>query len=254
MRESTDAPHILLIQARQPDDPILEHEFECFVARTRFSPEAFTAVNMATESVSEELLQQVDLVTVGGAGDFSVVERGFDWHDELLGVMEQVVDRELPMFASCFGFQALVQVYGGELESLPECAEIGTHTVELTDEGREDAFFSHLPERFNAQLGHQDSVTELPGGLTRLAFSDNCPVQAVRVPGKPIYATQFHPELSADENIDRYVRYLQNYKQTDESREEALERAERIHSPSPEANELFRRFIDHVFGDEWAAE
>lgn len=254
MTKSTDTPHILLIQARQPDDPILEHEFECFVARTRFSSEAFTAVNMATDSVPADLLGRVDLVTVGGAGDFSVVERGFDWYDELLGVMQQVVDRELPMFASCFGFQALVQVYGGELASLPECAEIGTHTIELTEEGRRDSFFRHLPDRFRAQLGHQDSVTDLPGGLTRLACSDNCPVQAVRVPEKPIYATQFHPELSADENIDRYVRYLQNYKKIEESRNEALERAERIHSPSPEANELFSRFIDHVFDPEWVGE
>ncbi len=248
MSDAGRRPDILLIQAREPDDPILEHEFDCFVARTGLSPEAFTAVNMATSTVPEELLEEVDLVTVGGAGDFSLVDRGFDWHGELLGVIERVVDRELPMFASCFGFQALVQVYGGRLAREETCAEIGTHAIELTEQGRSDAFFGHLPARFQAQLGHQDSVVDLPERLVRLASSERCPVQAVRVPGKPIYATQFHPELSAEENIDRYVRYLQNYKRLDESREEALERAERIHSPSPEANALFRRFIDHVFG------
>jgi len=241
-------PHILLIQARQPGDPILEHEFECFIAQTPLSPEAFTAVNMAESPMAPELLDRVDMVMVGGAGDYSLVERNFERHEELIDLIDVVLAREIPMFGSCFGFHALVEALDGRLVRDPERGEIGTHAITLTEEGRRDDFFGQLPDRFDAQLGHKDAVDELPDELVRLAASERCAVQAVRVPDKPIYATQFHPELSADGNIERYVRYLQNYKQIDESRDEALERAERIHRPSPEATRLLERFVDRIYG------
>ena len=247
MSRRTD-PRILLIQAREPGDPILEHEFECFVDRTQVSPEAFTAVNLAESRVSSDLLAEIDLVTVGGAGDYSIVERNFDWYGDLIDLIDVVLARDIPMFASCFGFHALVKALGGQLVTDPECGEIGTHAIRLTEQGAADDFFGQLPETFDAQLGHKDSVVELPDDLVCLAASDRCAVQAVRVPGKPIYATQFHPELTADDNIERYVRYLQNYKQIDETRDEALERAERIHRTSPEAAQLLQRFMERTFG------
>lgn len=242
-----NVPRILLLQARQPGDSILKHEYECFVARTRYPTDAFTTVNLAEERVDRRLLADVDLVTVGGAGEFSIVEGGFRWYDELLDLMGLIVEREIPMFASCFGFHALVQCFGGRLETDPESAEIGTHEIRVTEEGSGDEFFGHLPERFNAQLGHKDSVVELPDGLVRLAHSERCRVQAVRVPKKPVVATQFHPELTAKDNIERYVRYIQNYKKFEETHEDALARAEDIHAPSPEANELLGRFVERLF-------
>lgn len=243
-------PRILLIQARQPEDPILEHEFECFVSQTPLSPEAFTAVNLAESSVDADQLDRSDLVMVGGAGDYSIVERGFDWYDHLIEVVDVVCEREIPMFASCFGFHALVDSLGGRLVRDPDRGEIGTHAIHLTDGGRRDDFFGELPDRFDAQLGHKDSVVELPDPLVCMAGSDRCAIQAARIPGKPIVATQFHPELTADDNIERYVRYLQNYKQIDETREEALQRAERIHRTSPEACNLLGRFVERVTGVE----
>ena len=245
--EHEGEPRILLLQARAPDDPILEHELDCFVRRTGLPRASFRAVNMAEVDFGPHLLDDVDLVTVGGAGDYSVVQGGFDWHEEMLALIGLVCERGTPMFASCFGFQALVQCFGGELETAPARAEIGTFTVRLTEEGRRDDFFGQLPEAFDAQFGHKDSVMRLPSGLTRLAASDRCPVQAVRVADKPIVATQFHPELSARDNIHRYVRYITNYKGFDETHEEAVARAERIHRESPEANRLLERFLDRLF-------
>lgn len=237
-------PAILLLQARTEGDPILEHEFECFVDRVDCSTEAFHAVNMVTDGIEPGLLDEFDAVMVGGAGDFSIVEGDFEWYEPLMETMRAVIDRGVPMFASCFGFHALVAALGGRLAHSSERSEVGTFEIRLTDAGRKDSFFGQFPDRFDAQLGHKDSVDELPSKLVRLAESERCQIQAVRVPGEPIFATQFHPELSAADNIERYARYLQNYKGAEETHDEAMERAERIHRESPVANGLLEKFLE----------
>lgn len=242
--ETSTTLDILLLQARTPDDPILEHEYECFLERAGRPPEAFRALNMVTESFGPELLKEFDVVTVGGAGDYSLVEGEADWFEDLFATMRSVVDRGMPMFASCFGLQAMIQALDGRLVRDPEASEVGTFEMRLTDEGRRDPFFGDLPEAFDAQLGHKDSVVELPDSCVRLAESERCPVQAVRIEGQPIYATQFHPELTARDNIERYARYIESYKGIDESYEEAMERAEALHRESPEAAGLLERFLD----------
>jgi GMP synthase (glutamine-hydrolysing) len=242
--ETSTTLDILLLQARTPDDPILEHEYECFLERAGRPPEAFWAVNMATDPFGPELLADVDVVTVGGAGDYSLVEDDADWFEALFATMRSVVDRGVPMFASCFGLQAMVRALGGALARDSASSEVGTFEMRLTARGCRDPFFGNLPESFDAQLGHKDSVVELPDGCVRLAESERCPVQAVRIEGEPVYATQFHPELTARDNIERYARYIESYKGIDESYEEAMERAEALHRESPEAASLIERFLD----------
>jgi len=247
--DSARSPTLLLLQARVADDPILEHELDCFERRTGWPPAAIRAVNMATEPVGPELLDEVDVVTVGGAGDFSLVEDDADWFEDLFETMRSVVDRAVPMFASCFGFQALIGAFGGRLVRAPDRSEVGTFEMRLTPEGRRDPVFGRLPDTFDAQLGHKDSAVGVPDRFVRLAFSERCPVQAVRVPEAPIYATQFHPELTARDNIERYARYIELYKKLDESEEDAMERAEAVHRKSPEAARLLGWFLESLESD-----
>lgn len=235
---------ILLLQARDPGDPILEHELNCFIERSGLPAACFTAWNMVTESLSPSILEGVDVVMVGGSGDYSVVSGGFAWHEPMLELMRTIVKRHQPMFASCFGFQALVQALGGQLARDPARAELGTFTIELTEAGRQDSLLSQAPARFDAQLGHNDSAVALPEELICLARSARCDLQAVRHRHAPIVATQFHPELNEQDNIRRYLRYIQAYKKPGESIEEARERAHEMHRPSPHANELVRAFLE----------
>lgn len=241
------SPTILLLQARNPNDPILEHELMCFVTRSGLPRTHFRAVNLVTTArLDASLLEGVDVVMVGGSGDYSVVKGGYPWHESMLELMRTVVEMQLPMFASCFGFQALAMAMGSELATDPAHAELGTWGMRLTPKGKSDPLFGKLPETFGAQLGHNDSVIRLAPGLTRLAGSEACPVQAFRIPDTHIVATQFHPELTHRDNIKRYLRYLEAYRQDDETMEEATERAEAMHRPSPEANGLIRLFLDSL--------
>ena len=51
--------------------------------------------------------------------------------------------------------------------------------------------------------------------MASLAYSERCPNQALKVIDKPIYATQFHPELDMVTNRERYLRYLEGYSDPD---------------------------------------
>ncbi|QDG50305.1 type 1 glutamine amidotransferase [Persicimonas caeni] len=239
-------PKILLFQAREPGDPMLDHELRCFAERCELSPDAFVSVNMAEADLSSELLEGPDAVMVGGAGEYSVVEGGFDWHESMLELMRAVARKRMPMFASCFGFQALVQAFGGTVETVSHMSKLGTYEVTLTDAGRRDPIFGAHPDTFDAQFGHNDSATELPDELVLLARSERCPHQAVRFQDAPIVATQFHPELCAQDNIERYIAYLQNYEAAAISREQAEEKALQMHRPSPHASHLLREFVKEL--------
>lgn len=238
-----DPVHILLIQARDTDDPMADHELEAFASQCELPREAFSTFNIALQDPDQFDLEGIDAVMVGGSGDFSLVESGFDWHQNYLDVLRHILEVDIPMFASCFGFQGIVQVLGGRLEAADDRAEIGTFTIELTEAAEDDPLFGDLPERFDAQLGHNDSAVELSDELIHLARSERCEYQAVRVRHQPVVATQFHPELSREGNLDRFRNYLENYKQPDQNLEDAMAYAEAIHRESPHACGLLHSFV-----------
>lgn len=238
-----DPVRILLIQARDADDSMARHELEAFSSRCGLDEHHFTIFNVATDDTDQFSLDGVDGVMVGGSGDFSLVEGGFDWHSDFLDLMRHLLNVSVPMFASCFGFQALVQALGGRLANDEDRAELGTFTIELTDVADDDPLFGDLPEQFDAQLGHNDSAVALSDELIHLARSDRCEYQAIRVRNRPVIATQFHPELDREDNLDRFRAYLKNYKKPDQDLEQAIAYAERIHRPSPHACGLLQSFV-----------
>lgn len=236
---------ILLLQARDGNDPMLRHELECFSERTGLDVDQFLTLNLATQSWDDDhVLDRISAVMVGGSGDYSLATGGFYWHDHYLDLMRRVIRKKVPTFASCFGFQAIVQAFGGRILKDPLSSEVGTFEIMLTEEGAQEPLFATAAPAFEAQLGHNDSAApELPDNLVNLAFSERTAVQAISVKGAPVVATQFHPELSMDANIVRYMRYLHAYNPGLDD-ENAMRESERIHRPSPVANELLRRFLD----------
>jgi len=105
---------------------------------------------------------------------------------------------------------------------------------------------SRLPSVFAAQLGRKDRADRLPHGVLHLASSQRSQYQSFRIPGQPIWATQFHPELDLETNRLRFERYLKGYAthMSNQEREEARQRFR----PSPETELLLPAFLDLVFG------
>ncbi len=204
-------PKFLLLQVRNHDDPVRVHEVQCFARGFDCAAEDISCHDLLAGSPDVSSLSRFDVVLVGGSGDYTVVDGG-EWFVEAIGLFNRIVEIGKPMFASCWGFQALAVALGGAVETDLELAEIGTLDFQLTAAGREDPLFSPLGPCFKAQTAHQDIVTQLPDNVELLCSSKTVIHQAFRVRGKPIYATQFHPELTVNDLIHRlnvYPEYVQ---------------------------------------------
>lgn len=215
---------------------MLDHERECFVATTGRDVEELHFRNVMRGVPSLDEVTAYDAVIIGGSGDFSVVEGDQPFFEPMAGLLRGLVDLSFPTFGCCFGFQLLVDAIGGTVARDPENSELGSFDVELTDDGARDPLFGQLPQTFVAQMGHFDRATELPEGIPNLVSSHRCPIQAVRIPGAPIWATQFHPELDEQGNRDRCVAYIKEFGQIEDY--QAL--------PSPEALTILPKFIELV--------
>ena len=240
------APRVMLLQARDPDDPMLDQERRCFVETTGLADAKIRAHNLCQGPPSLAEVRRHDAVMVGGAGAFYVSRGNLPHFERFLELLRQIVQARHPMFASCFGYQSMVEAHGGEVIDDHEHTEVGTFELELTDAGREDPLFGALPERFNAQMGRKDRAARHPDGWANLASSALCPLQGFRVPDAPIWAAQFHPELDRATNLERYEHYLPGYRAV-MSEAEIQTVLDTFHT-SPEASGLLARFIKLVFG------
>jgi len=167
------------------------------------------------------------------------------WLERALDAMREIHHLAKPTFASCWGFQAMARAMGGRcINDLPN-AEVGTIELRLTKAGRDDPLFSQLPPTFTAQAGHEDHVDRLPPDAILLASSARVPEQAFRFADRPIYCTQFHPELDHTAMLDRVIQYPEYV-----SRIAGVTFDEFVHSvqETPEANSLLHRFVALNFG------
>ncbi len=234
-----------LLQVRNADDPMREHEVDCFARALRCSPQQIDVFDLLSGCPTPRELDREDIVVLGGSGDYSVSEGGA-WLGPVLEAMQELFDMNKPTFASCWGFQAMARALGGHVVADPSRAEVGTHDVSLTDAGRRDPVFGPLAEAgpvFPAQMGHQDTVDRLPDGAVLLAAT-SLSNQAFFFPGKPIYCTQFHPELNREtllERLRRYPKYIEKITgiHYDDFIEEYV-------SESPQTDQLLVRFVEQV--------
>ena len=120
-------------------------------------------------------------------------------------LLDQILERHLPCFGICFGHQLFGLHLGAPVITDPDREEVGTVQLRLTWEGRHDPLFKDMGEVFPAHTGHSDHVVGLPPGVALLATGQGCTTQAFKVIDRPIYTTQFHPELLGAEARARYL-------------------------------------------------
>ena len=235
-----------LLQARNANDPARTDEHAAFAARLKVGIDQITAVDVLSTKLDEKLYERCDAILVGGSGEYSVL----DSHSAIIRFVDflakAAAEGPIPIFASCFGFQAIVLGLGGTVVADEANAEVGSYPIHLTKEGQTDALYSEFPKTFIGQLGHKDRADTLPNCLESLAYSARAPYQAIRYRGRPVYATQFHPELTGNDNRQRFLGYMEQYGRLF-GKQEAQNRLD-SHVDSPEANSLLGRFSDHFLG------
>jgi GMP synthase (glutamine-hydrolysing) len=102
--------------------------------------------------------------------------------------------------------RALFTCFGGGEVTLLHPEGTGPADISLTEAGRADELFGILSPRFEALTAHKEGTASVPPTATLLAENDACPVQAYRA-GAGLWATQFHPEPTADAFVARMEVY-----------------------------------------------
>ena len=234
----------LLLQSRDPGDPMREHELLCFASSLGVARGGITVVDMLDRVPRRAELDAARAVLMGGSGDYSCLDPD-PWIGRMTGyVRDEVLPSGVPTFASCFGLQILTLALGGTMIRDPAHREVGSIDVTATAAAAADPLFAGLPPAFVAQAGHTDRAASPPPDSELLASSDRCPVNAFRVRGKPVWATQFHPELDPDAVAKRYMAYMEKYPPTDLPAGVPLSEAPFLRSlrASPHATRLLQRF------------
>ena len=164
-------------------------------------------VRLDAEALGDVRLEAFAGVVVGGS-PYNVTTPDSRKHPvqrrveaDLAHLAEAALERDHPLLFTCYGIGVLTRVLGGRVGTL-HGEQAAAVEITLSAEGLADPLVGVLPERFDALVGHKEATERLPADAVLLASSAACPVQVYRV-GRWVYATQFHPEVSASDFVAR---------------------------------------------------
>lgn len=201
----------LLYVCARPQRGAAEAEYESFRSAMRIEPDRLDRHDLVREPLPSGAFERYAGFVVGGS-PFNVSDpesTKTDAQRRLEADLERIAaaaaaSRTAALF-TCYGIGIVTRMLGGEVSRrYPE--DTGPVTVRLTDEGQRDAVFGALASTFTALTAHKEGSGAAPPGTVLLATGESCPVQAYRA-GDTLYATQFHPEPTAQAFTDRMTVY-----------------------------------------------
>lgn len=154
-------------------------------------------IDIVCPQAGEELPPLAPLGGVIITGSHDMVTEKHPWSERTALWVKDAVDRKIPVLGVCYGHQLLAHALGGVVGDNPNGKEFGTVAVRLNGRARADRLFQGLPDIFDAQACHTQSVLQLPAGATLLASSGMDPHHAFSV-GECAWGVQFHPEFNAE--------------------------------------------------------
>ncbi|MGF1600718.1 MAG: type 1 glutamine amidotransferase [Thermosynechococcaceae cyanobacterium] len=235
--------HILYLQIR--DDAMTRaEELQAFARYSQLTPQQFTILNVFDRPhFAPQSIDGYDALFIGGSSDASVLDpQTYPFVEPAKALLIYCVENSIPVFASCFGFQLVVEALGGKVILDTDRMEMGIYPIELTEAAQTDLLFHDATNGFLAVSGHKERASILPAGVTLLAKTELCPYHALKIDGKPFYGFQFHPEVDHNVLETRISRYRDRYLKTEQHLEEILSN---LH-PTPEAHSLLYKFVNRV--------
>ena len=237
----------LILQLR-PEDDASDGEFRAFLEKGRLPESAAVRHRLETDSLPKQFsLDDYSAVILGGgpgcvSDDPATRDRAEARAEaEILGLLPEIVSRDMPFLGCCAGIGILAHHLGGDVSKANFSEPVGAVTATITDAGRSDPLLTGLPDQFGVLVGHKEAVQALPEGATHLMASETCPVQMIRVK-QNIYATQFHPEADGQVFADRIRIYRGHGYFDPEEADNLTERVLSVEITEPER--ILARFID----------
>lgn len=200
-----------LLLATRPEDETADLEYAAFRRFAGLSRTQLLRIRLDSGPLPDLDLDEYSGVIVGGSPfnasdpdeEKSAVQHRVE--AELAGLLDEIVDRDLPFLGACYGVGTLGVHQGGVIDRTYG-EPVGAVPVSVSEDGRADPLFGTLPDTFDAFVGHKEAVHTLPSHAVVLATSPACPVQAFRI-RENLYATQFHPELDVPGIVERVRTY-----------------------------------------------
>lgn len=239
-------PTILVIQFRKNPNSVAQEQ-ACIerdagvYARLEFVSGVDDTLNWA-EPVS--FMTRYAGVILGGSGEFDFDgNRASDDPDRMISyeilkrltpLFQYLFDNDIPTLGICYGHQLLGAFAGAQVRYDEEQKKSRSHEVKLMVDKHDYFLFSDLPDSFQAHYGHKDALDRVPEGAVLLMNGgDECKVSALKYKNN-IYTTQFHPELTFGDMVER-IKNSPGYLP-----EGVL--AEEVFKDDPDSNRILRNF------------
>ena len=103
-----------------------------------------------------------------------------------------IFDIGVPILGICYGMQTLAEQMGGHVISVDQ-KEFGHSELEVVNNS---ILFKGLDKKINVWMSHGDQVQDLPDEYNLVASTPTAPIAAMEHKDLPIYAIQFHPEVT----------------------------------------------------------
>jgi|TARA_B110000238_G_scaffold191386_1_gene225564 GMP synthase (glutamine-hydrolysing) len=109
-------------------------------------------------------------------------------------IPEIVFDLDVPILGICYGMQTLAEQFGGQVTS-SKAKEFGH--AEIVIEETSVLFEGYSSgSSIDVWMSHGDHVSTLPDKFKLVASTPSAPIAAMQHSEKPIFALQFHPEVT----------------------------------------------------------
>ena len=109
-------------------------------------------------------------------------------------IPEIVFDLDVPILGICYGMQTLAEQFGGQVTS-SKAKEFGHAEIVIEETSVLFEGFSS-GSSIDVWMSHGDHVSTLPDKFKLVASTPSAPIAAMQHSEKPIFALQFHPEVT----------------------------------------------------------
>ena len=195
---TTSRPFLLL--STRPEDEAAAEELESFANAMLVSATSIEQCRLDQTELGEVNLDDYSAVLLGGSpfNNMELMKSPLQLRveREIGTLVAECIDRDFPLLGACYGIGAIGTAIGARLSD-QYAEEAGPVTVTRTDE--HDDVLGDTPAQFDTIVGHKEAIAQMPNDprITTLVTGEACPTQMFRV-RQHVYATQFHPELTAE--------------------------------------------------------
>ena len=106
-------------------------------------------------------------------------------------IINHAIQNNKKLLGICYGAEILALTLGGTIRKLT-FSQKGTETINIQ---RENPLYTDNLQVFES---HGFEISKLPDILLVIGESKNCKFEIIQYDKKPIFGTQFHPEMSDD--------------------------------------------------------